>query len=62
MTTSGTTRDNKWQRMTISGYFGQFSFFFREESTNRHSKENPLKGRPWRGPTELRADLAKQAR
>ena len=49
MTTSGTTRDNEWQRMTISGYFGQF-------------KENPLKGRPWRGPTELRADLAKQAR
>ena len=28
--------------MTVSGYFDQFSFFFREETTNRHRKENPL--------------------
>ena len=27
--------------MTVSGYFGQFSFF-REEITNRHPEENPL--------------------
>ena len=28
--------------MTMNGYFGQFSFFFREDFTNRHPKENPL--------------------
>ena len=28
--------------MTMSGDFGQFSFFFREKPTNRHRKVNPL--------------------
>ena len=28
--------------MTMKGYFGQFSFFERERSTNRHPKENIL--------------------
>ena len=36
-----TTNENECQRITMSGYFGQFTFF-REDSTNRHSKENPL--------------------
>ena len=36
-----TASDNEWQRMTMSGYFGQF-FFFREDSTSRHPKGNPL--------------------
>ena len=50
VTTIGTTSDNKWQWAIISANF-------REEPTNRHPKENPL-----RGLVELRADLAKQAR
>ena len=33
------TSDNEWQWMVISA---NFLFFFREESTNRHPKENPL--------------------
>ena len=55
MTTNSTTSDKEWynkwqrvttdnnvrQRITMSGYFGQFPFFW-EESTNRHPKENPL--------------------
>ena len=28
--------------MTMNDHFGQFSFFSRENSTNRHPKENPL--------------------
>ena len=28
--------------MAMSGSFGQFSFFFREESANKHLKENLL--------------------
>ena len=42
MTTNDNEWYNKWQRMTMSGYFGQFSFFFREDSTNRDPKENLL--------------------
>ena len=50
-TTSSTTSDNgwynKWQRITTSDKERQwrpiFFFFFREEPTNRHPKENPLK-------------------
>ena len=43
MTTSGTTSGNECKRMTMSGYFGKFFFFLeREESSNRHPKENPL--------------------
>ena len=36
------TNDSEWKRMTMSRYFGQFSFFSREDSTNRHPNENPL--------------------
>ena len=51
--------------MTMCVYFGKFSFFFfREDSTNRHPKENPLNLEEdfEVGPTELKADLANQAR
>ena len=40
MTTSGTTSDNQWQRVTISAIFSFFQI--REESTTKHSKENFL--------------------
>ena len=35
---SGKTSGN----MSMSGYFGQFSFFFQKDSANRYPKENPL--------------------
>ena len=49
-TTSGTTSDsewyNEWQLVTTNDnewlFQPIFFFFFREESTNRHPKENPL--------------------
>ena len=41
MTTSGTTNDNKWQRVTISANF-PFFFQIREETTTKHPKENSL--------------------
>ena len=61
MTTSGTTSDNEWQWVVISA---NFLFSFREDSTNRHPKENPLNLEEdfEVGPTELKADLANQAR
>ena len=53
-----TTNDNEWLFRPI------FFFFFREDSTNRHPKENPLNLEEdfEVGPTELKADLANQAR
>ena len=37
--TNGTTSGNEWQWVVISV---NFNFFEREESSNRHPKENPL--------------------
>ena len=48
VTTSSTTSDKEWQRMTTSDKEWQWVIisanflFFREEPTNRHPKENPL--------------------
>ena len=62
VTTSGTTRDNEWQRVvqqvTISA---SFSFFqIREESNTKHLKENSLNIEEdlWRRPIELRAETS----
>ena len=43
-TTSGTMSDNEWQRVTKIDNEWLFRpiCFFLENSTNRHSKENPL--------------------
>ena len=48
VTTSGTTNDNGWQRMTTSDNKWQWVvisanfLFFWDESADRHLKENPL--------------------
>ena len=48
MATIGTTSDNDWQRMTATDNEGKWVvvsanfFFFREEPSNKHPKENPL--------------------
>ena len=38
-TTSGTKSDNEWQWVVIPA---NFLYFFREDSTNMHPKENTL--------------------
>ena len=56
VTTSGTTNDNGWQQVTISA---NFSFFqIREEPTTKHPMENSLNIETdlWRRPIELRAE------
>ena len=56
VTTSGTTNDNGWQQVTISA---NFSFFqIREEPTTKHPTENSLNIETdlWRRPIELRAE------
>ena len=43
-TTSGTMGDSEWQRVTTiynEWLFRSIYFFFREDSTNKHPKENP---------------------
>ena len=56
------TNDSKWQWDVIVGKRP----FFRvtEEPITKHSKEGSLNQRPcevpWKGPVELRTDLAKQ--
>ena len=45
MATSRTTSDNEWKRVTTNyneWLFRQILFCFREDSTNRQPKENPL--------------------
>ena len=69
MTTSSTTSDKEWynkwqrvttdnkvrQRITMSGYFGQFPFFERKLLIGTFKPW----GKPWGGPIELRANVAK---
>ena len=43
-TTSGTMGDSEWQRVTTidnEWLFRSIYFLFREDSTNKHPKENP---------------------
>ena len=50
--------DNKWKRMIMSA---KLSFFgIKQEPITKHPKKDPSNQRPWRGPFELRTDLAKQ--
>ena len=60
------TNGNRWQRITTIVVSAKLPFFgIKGKPITKHSKEDPIIQRscevPWKGPTELRADLAKKA-